>query len=150
MPTIRVLIVEDEPLIAEDIRDCLTNVDYSVVAVAHNKEQALAALKKEVPDLALLDINLGKNMDGLEIAKIINEEFYIPFIFLTSYSNRPVIEKAKITRPMGYIMKPFNERDLYSSIEIALYNFFAGQPSPPFQCRKPEPTSGDAADRSGV
>jgi DNA-binding NarL/FixJ family response regulator len=126
MPTIRVLIVEDEPLIAEDIRDCLTNVDYSVVAVAHNKEQALAALKKEVPDLALLDINLGKNMDGLEIAKIINEEFYIPFIFLTSYSNRPVIEKAKITRPMGYIMKPFNERDLYSSIEIALYNFSQG------------------------
>jgi DNA-binding NarL/FixJ family response regulator len=126
MSTIRVLIVEDEPLIAEDIRDCLTNVDYSVVAVAHNMEQAVAALRKEIPDLALLDINLGKNMDGLEIAKVINEEFFIPFIFLTSYSNRPVIEKAKVTRPMGYIMKPFNERDLYSSIEIALYNFSQG------------------------
>ncbi len=126
MATIRVLIVEDEPLIAEDIRDCLTNVDYSVSAVAHNKDQAIAALEKELPDLALLDINLGKNMDGLEIARTINEHFFIPFIFLTSYSNKPVIEKAKITRPMGYIMKPFNERDLFSSIEIALYNFSQG------------------------
>ncbi len=133
MATIRVLIVEDEPLIAEDIRDCLTNVDYSVTAVAHNMEQAVAALKKEIPDLALLDINLGKNMDGLEIAKIINEQFFIPFLFLTSYSNRPVIEKAKVTRPMGYIMKPFNERDLYSSIEIALYNFSQGSRPRHFQ-----------------
>ncbi len=126
MATIRVLIVEDEPLIAEDIRDCLTNVDYSVSAVAHSMEQAIAALEKELPDLALLDINLGKNMDGLEIAKRINQEYFIPFIFLTSYSNKPVIEKAKVTRPMGYIMKPFNERDLYSSIEIALYNYSQG------------------------
>lgn len=126
MATIRILIVEDEPLIAEDIRDCLTNVDYSVSAVAHNKEQALEALKRETPDLALLDINLGKNMDGLEIAKTINDRYYIPFIFLTSYSNQPVIDQAKVTRPMGYIMKPFNERDLFSSIEIALYNFSQG------------------------
>jgi len=126
MATIRVLIVEDEPLIAEDIREYLTNADYSVSAVAHDKAQALRALDAQTPDIALLDINLGGNMDGLEIANIINEKYYAPFIFLTSYSHQTILDQAKVTRPMGYILKPFNERDLYSSIEIALYNFSQG------------------------
>ncbi|MCB9082124.1 MAG: response regulator transcription factor [Lewinellaceae bacterium] len=126
MTTIRILIVEDEPLIAEDIRECLTNVDYSVVAVAHNKNQAIQALQTETPDLVLLDINLGGNMDGLELAALINDQHQVPFIFLTSYSHRAIIEEAKLTRPMGYIIKPFDERDLYSSIEIGLYNFSQG------------------------
>lgn len=126
MATIRVLIVEDEPLIAEDIREYLTNADYSVAAVAHNKAQALRALEAQTPDIALLDINLGGNMDGLELANIINEQYHAPFIFLTSYSHKTILDQAKVTRPMGYILKPFNERDLYSSIEIALYNFSQG------------------------
>ncbi len=126
MSTIRILIVEDEPLIAEDIREYLTNADYSVCAVAHNKAQALRALEMQTPDMALLDINLGGNMDGLELAQIINEQYYAPFIFLTSYSHKSIIEQAKVTRPMGYILKPFNEKDLYSSIEIGLYNFSQG------------------------
>ncbi len=126
MSTIRVLIVEDEPLIAEDIREYLTNADYSVSAVAHNKSQALHALEVQTPDMALLDINLGGNMDGLELAKIINDQYHAPFIFLTSYSHKSIIDQAKVTRPVGYILKPFNEKDLYSSIEIGLYNFSQG------------------------
>ncbi len=126
MATIRILIVEDEPLIAEDIREYLSNSDYSVSAVAHNKSQALQALKAETPDMILLDINLGGNMDGLELADIINEQYHAPFIYLTSYSHRTIIEQAKVTRPAGYILKPFNEKDLYSSIEIGLYNFSQG------------------------
>ncbi|MDX1942258.1 MAG: response regulator transcription factor [Saprospiraceae bacterium] len=126
MATIKILIVEDEPLIAEDIREYLSNIDYSVCAIAHNKVQALQALEQEAPDMILLDINLGGNMDGLEIANIINEQYHVPFIFLTSYSHKSIIEQAKVSRPMGYILKPFNEKDLYSSIEIALYNFSQG------------------------
>lgn len=123
MTKIIVLIVEDEPLIAEDIKEHLTYADYWVDHIVYNKEEALLSLSAAKPDIALLDINLGNNMDGIEIAKEINEKHKIPFLYLTSYSSKEVLELAKPTRPMGYIVKPFNERDLVSSIEIALYNF---------------------------
>lgn len=126
MITIKVLVVEDEPMTAEDIREYLTNSNYSVIAIAYNKEQALQALQKETPDLVLLDINLGGNMDGLVLAQTIHEQYHTPFIFLTSYSHPSILEQAKVTRPVGYILKPFDERDLYSSIEIGLYNFSQG------------------------
>lgn len=126
MATIRILVVEDEPLIAEDIREYLTNINYTVDAIAHNKAQALRALETQTPDMVLLDINLGGNMDGLELANIINQQHHVPFVFLTSYSHHSIIEQAKVTRPMGYILKPFDEKDLYSTIEIALYNFSQG------------------------
>lgn len=122
MSRIQVLVVEDEPLIATDIEEYLTNVDYKVTAIAKNREEAVHALKKYDFDLALLDINLGNNMDGFEVARTINSHYGIPFLFLTSYSGKSIVEKAKVTRPMGYILKPFEEEDLYCSIEIALYN----------------------------
>lgn len=123
MANIQVLIVEDEPLIAEDICEYLSNVDYSVLAVAYNKSQALKALEQLTPDMILLDINLGGNLDGIEIAHLINQKYQAPFIFLTSYAHKSILDQAKVTRPMGYIVKPFTEKDLFSSIEIALYNF---------------------------
>jgi two-component system, response regulator PdtaR len=123
MANIQILVVEDEPLIAEDISEYLSNVDYSILGIAYNKAQALLALEEQIPDLVLLDINLGANLDGLDLAQLINQKYYTPFIFLTSYAHKSIIEQAKLTRPMGYILKPFTERDLYSSIEIALYNF---------------------------
>lgn len=123
MATIQILIVEDEPLIAEDIAEYLSNVDYSVSAIAYNKAQALEALKEQVPDLVLLDINLGNNLDGIELARLINMEYYLPFIFLTSYTHKSILDQAKVTRPMGYVVKPFTEKDLFTSIEIGLYNF---------------------------
>lgn len=122
MSEIKVLVVEDEPLIAEDIREFLTNVDYDVVAVAHNKEAALKSLKNSCPDIVLLDINLDHSMDGIDIAHQINTHYQLPFIYLTSYSGKAVVSDAKQTRPMGYIVKPFDEADLYTAIEVALYN----------------------------
>lgn len=124
MSEIKVLIVEDEPLIAEDIGEYLTNIDYAVDAIVHNKEDALKFLNSgSLPDIAILDINLGGNMDGFKIAEHINEHCNFPFLYLTSYANKSVVEQAKYTRPMGFIVKPFDEADLYSSIEIALYNY---------------------------
>ncbi|HLU94798.1 MAG TPA: response regulator transcription factor [Membranihabitans sp.] len=122
MYEIRVLVVEDDPLIAEDIREFLTNVDYNVVGVEHHKEGALKSLKNNLPDVVLLDINLDNAMDGFEIARHINEIYQIPFLYLTSYSGKSVVDQAKQTKPMGYIVKPFEERELFASIEVAMYN----------------------------
>ena len=124
MSKIHVLVVEDDPFIAEDIREALTNVNYQVVAVAHNKIDAINILEKTTPDIALLDINLGDNLDGILIGEAINTKFQIPFLYLTSYSNKEILNKAKPTLPMGYIVKPFDEGDLFSSIEIAISNFY--------------------------
>ncbi len=122
MTEIKVLVVEDDPLIAEDIREFLTNADYEVAAVAHNKEAAIHALENAHPDIAILDINLNNTMDGIKIAGHINAHHHIPFIYLTSYSGKSVVSEAKQTRPMGYIVKPFDEADLYAAIEVALFN----------------------------
>ncbi|MCB0442701.1 MAG: response regulator transcription factor [Flavobacterium sp.] len=122
MPFLRVLIVEDDPIIAEDIKEMLTNVNYSVQGIAYDKNDALEILDKTKPDLVLLDLNLSGEYEGFEIANYINSK-KIPFIYLTSYSGKEILDKAKNTLPMGYIVKPFNERELYSAIEIAIYNF---------------------------
>ncbi len=123
MKPIQVLIVEDEPLIAEDIKAALEQVGYAVTGIAFNKEQAFALLQNKTPDLALLDINLGNNTDGITIAEFINEHCKIPFLYLTSYSNKLILDKVKHTFPMGYIVKPFDEADIFTGIEIALSNF---------------------------
>lgn len=123
MSQIKTLIIEDEPLIAEDIRDCLNNLDYQPVDVAYTKEQAFRYLEKYDLDIVLLDINLGTKTDGIEIAKVINEKYKIPFIYLTSYSDKATLEMAKVTHPWGYVVKPFQEHDLFTSLEIALFNF---------------------------
>lgn len=123
MSTIRVLIVEDDPIIGEDIYDMLTNVDYSVVAVAYSKTEAISYINDEQPDLVLLDINLDGNYEGFDVAAHINKTRRVPFLYLTSYSGKEILELAKPTMPMGYIVKPFNEKELYSNIEVALYNF---------------------------
>jgi DNA-binding NarL/FixJ family response regulator len=123
MSKIKILIVEDEPLIAEDIRELLEQVNYQVVGVAYNKEEAYSILNTTKPDIALLDINLGDNTDGILIAETINEKYNIPFLYLTSYSSKLILDKVKHTFPMGYIVKPFDEANLFTSVEIALSNF---------------------------
>ena len=122
MSDIRVLIVEDEPLIAEDIAQGLEKNEFLVSAVVYSKEDAIEQLNINLPDLVLLDINLSGEMSGIEIAEKINTHYNIPFIFITSYSEKQTLEKAKFTEPSGYIVKPFNEASLYSTLEIALYN----------------------------
>ena len=122
MSDIRVLIVEDEPLIAEDIAQGLEKNEFLVSAVVYSKEDAIEQLNINLPDLVLLDINLSGEMSGIEIAEKINAVYNIPIIFITSYSDKQTLEKAKFTEPSGYIVKPFNEASLYSTLEIALYN----------------------------
>ena len=122
MSDIRVLIVEDEPLIAEDIAQGLEKNEFLVSAVVYSKEDAIEQLNTNLPDMVLLDINLSGEMSGIEIAEKINRIYNIPFIFITSYSDKQTLEKAKHTEPSGYIVKPFNEASLYSTLEIALYN----------------------------
>jgi DNA-binding NarL/FixJ family response regulator len=123
MSKIKILIVEDEPLIAEDIKEILLQVNYDVVGIAFTKEQAFEILKNSQPDFALLDINLGNNTDGILIAERINQQYHIPFLYLTSYSTKIILDKVRHTFPMGYIVKPFDEADLFTGIEIALSNF---------------------------
>jgi DNA-binding NarL/FixJ family response regulator len=118
----RILIVEDEPLIAEDIAESLVKNDFEVTAVAYTKAEALRQLETNLPDMVLLDINLNNKMDGIEIAATIQQQYQLPFIFITSYSDKSTLEKAKVTEPAGYLVKPFNEAGLHTSIEIAFYN----------------------------
>lgn len=121
MSDVRVLIVEDEPLIAEDISDFLGDINYVCAGIAYDSETALDMLINRHPDIALLDINIEGSMNGIEIAQIIRSKHNIPFVFLTSHSDKTTLDEAKQTLPYGYIVKPFNEKDLLSTLEMALF-----------------------------
>jgi len=123
MNQIRVLIVEDEPIIAADIEKCLQDLDYFVCGKAMTFNRAKTLLESTYPDIAIIDINLEGKREGIELASIIHEKNNIPFIFLTSYSDAATLKEAKIVMPYGYVVKPFDEQDLYATLEIALYNF---------------------------
>lgn len=123
MKPIRVLIVEDEVLIAQDIKACLKREGYMVQAIAYDKAEALSELAKRTVDIVLLDINLEGRQEGIDIAKIINQRYKIPFIYLTSYANSSIVNLAKQTHPMGYIVKPYKREDIITSIKIAVHNF---------------------------
>lgn len=125
MSAIKILIVEDEPLIARNIAMYLRNHDYEVSGIAHDPDEALYQLKRNPPDFAILDINLEAEQDGIQIGEYIHRNCFIPFVFLTSYSDKSTLERAKQTSPHGFIVKPFNEKTLYATIEIALANHAA-------------------------
>jgi len=120
---VSVLIVEDEPLIAENIAHYLNNEDFSVCGIAYDDEEALMFLENSHPDIAILDINLGAETTGIDLAGLINRKYQLPFVFLTSYADRETIESAKKVLPWGYIVKPFNGKTLKATMEIALFNF---------------------------
>lgn len=123
MDELRILIVEDEPIIAENISMYLNNNDFTVSGVAYDDEEALHQLQYNTPDAVILDINLGNERDGIAIAKMINSNYHLPFLFLTSYSDKETLDKAKSVEPSGYIVKPFHERTLLTSLEIAISNY---------------------------
>ncbi|WP_457617620.1 LytR/AlgR family response regulator transcription factor [Lutibacter sp.] len=118
----KILIVEDEPIIASDIEMILENLDYEVTGIEDNAEGTLTSISKNPPDLVLLDINLDGDIDGVLLAENINKQFQIPFIFLTSNADKLTINRVKRTQPAGFIVKPFCEKDLQSNIEIALFS----------------------------
>jgi DNA-binding NarL/FixJ family response regulator len=116
----RVLIVEDEPPIAQEIAFNLEDHGFEIIGIAHSSDKALDLLYKDLPDIALLDISINGSRNGIELAHIINEKYKIPFVFLTSYADRDTIEQAAITFPEGYIVKPFKDNDLAPALEVAL------------------------------
>ncbi len=123
MSEIRVLIVEDEPVIAENIAQYLNNNDFKVSGIAYDDEEAKKILENDLPDAVILDINLESEMNGIDIAQLINARYHLPFVFLTSYADRETIEKAKTVTPWGYIVKPFNENTILATLAIAVSNF---------------------------
>lgn len=123
MEKIRILIIEDESIIAEDLREILESLKYQVVGVAFSAKRAIEMLEKEKPDLVLIDIILNGLEGGIYIANLINEKYGIPFIFVTSHADHATLEKARATRPAGYVVKPFGEKDIFAAIEIALFNY---------------------------
>ena len=117
----KILIVEDEPIIAEDLSMILEKAGYHVIGIANNSTRALDLLHTQTPDIALLDIALDSSLSGIDIADIINNKYQIPFIFITSFSDKHTLEKAKDVYPYGYIVKPFKKKDILANIEIALH-----------------------------
>lgn len=116
-----VWIVEDESIVAMDLKTRLLKMGYSVAGISGYAEEAIEEIRLNPPDIVLMDIVLKGEMDGIEAAAIIREELEIPVVYLTAYSEEGTISRAKMTEPYGYILKPFMERDLQIAIEIALY-----------------------------
>jgi len=117
-----VLIVEDEPIIAEDIKDLLLTESFKVIGIAHTGLSALDMLSTRNPNFVLLDIHLEGTMTGLDVAEIIQQQYQIPYIFLSAYDDEDTLLKAQQYSPYGYLVKPFQDRTLISSIKIAISN----------------------------
>lgn len=126
----RILIVEDEHIVAMGIKRMLKNLGYTVTGVASTGDDAISKAESTFPDLVLMDIMLKGDMDGVEAAKEIKKLFGIPVVYLTAYSDNNILERAKKTDPFGYIVKPFDEKDLHSNIEIALHRHIKEKKSP--------------------
>lgn len=117
----KILVVEDEAIVAKNIQRCLNKLGYTVPSIVATGEDAIKKVEDSPPDLVLMDIELLGEMDGIEAAKLIKSRFDIPVIYLTAYADEKTLERAKITEPFGYITKPFEDRDLHGTIEMALY-----------------------------
>ena len=121
MQTTQVLVVEDENIVARDILTMLKGLGYGVAAVASSGEEAIEKAAAKQPDVVLMDIVLKGSVDGVQAAQEIRNRFRIPVIYLTAYADDDTLQRAKVTEPFGYILKPFEERELHIAIELALY-----------------------------
>lgn len=116
----KILVVEDERIVAKDIQISLEQLGYAVPAVAASGGEAINKAADTSPDLVLMDINLKGDMDGVEAARQLHTRFKIPVIYLTAYSDDNTLERAKLTEPVGYLLKPFKARELHAAIQMAL------------------------------
>src|SRR4029453_7063759 len=121
MDRVRMLVVEDERIVSMDLQRRLKAMGYEIAGAAVSGEEAIEKAEKLRPDMVLMDIMLDGELDGIQAAEIIRSRFTIPVIYLTAYADSATLERAKITEPFGYILKPFEERELHGHIEIALY-----------------------------
>ena len=121
MPQRSILVVEDEALVARDVQNRLISQGYGIAGWATSGEDAIAEAEKSSPDLVLMDIRLKGKVDGIEAAEQIREKNDIPVVFVTALADDDTLDRAKVADPFGFILKPFSERDLHSTIELALY-----------------------------
>ena len=117
----RILIVEDEGLVALDLKNRLESFGYEVCDMLSSGEMAINKIEALRPDLVLMDIMLSGEMDGIMTAEEMRKRLNVPVVYLTAYSEENILQKAKITGPYGYIIKPYNDRELHIAVEIALY-----------------------------
>ncbi|OAB63065.1 hybrid sensor histidine kinase/response regulator [Leptolyngbya valderiana BDU 20041] len=120
MSEIRILIVEDEAIVADDIAYRLENLGYEIADIVASGEEAIESATDYLPDLVLMDIMLQGEIDGIEAARTIRERLELPVVYLTANADRATLERAKVSVPLGYVLKPFKDRELQVTIEIAL------------------------------
>ena len=128
--SIKILIVEDEPLIAEDISGFLFAEGFTHITVVYDPQSAIEELEKDNADILLLDVNLNAELSGIDLAKNVNNDYHLPFVYITSYSDTPTIREVKATHPVGYILKPFKGKEIAAILEIGyeLFYTFIGKP----------------------
>ncbi len=119
----KILIVEDEILVATDIEESLESLGYTIQKIVDTGKKAIEEVEKSLPDLVLMDINLKDEMTGIEAASIITQKHDVPIIYLTANADIATVNKAKVALPYGYIIKPFTDKDLQTNIEIAIFKF---------------------------
>jgi PAS domain S-box-containing protein/putative nucleotidyltransferase with HDIG domain len=126
MEPLRILIVEDESLVARDIENMVTSLGYEVCGIVSTDEQALAKAHELLPNLILMDVIIKGALDGIGVAEKIWESLHVPIIFVTAYSDEQTLRRAKFTEAFGYVLKPFDERELKIAIEMAYYKWQMG------------------------
>lgn len=119
----RILIVEDDVYIAEDLSCIIQELGYDVTGIAFDTKSAIDSLNQQPPDLAILDIRMHGKNQGFEIARYINDNVDIPFIFLTSFSDKVTVEEASLLKPNAYILKPFNSLEIYTTLAVVFESF---------------------------
>ena len=117
----RILVVEDDPLAADDLSVQLEQLGYEVAGTAATGDQAVQMARREQPGLVLMDVFLSGSMDGIEAAAEIQRSLQIPVVYLSAYSGEETLERAKITEPLGYILKPYTQRELHAVLSMAFY-----------------------------
>ena len=120
MNSAKIMIVEDNSMVAEDLRGSLQDQNYEITSVVISGEDAIIHAEQEAPDIILMDISLRGNMDGIEAGREISKRFHIPLIFLTGLSEHDIVKRAWEIEPCGYLIKPFNDRKLHTTIEMTL------------------------------
>lgn len=120
---IKILIVEDETIVALDLKRRLIKLGYHVIGTAASSDKALALVNQDIPNIVLMDIHIQGSMDGIEVAVLLQKNYHIPIIYLTAFSEEKTLTRAKTTKPYGYILKPFSDRELHISIQVSLERF---------------------------